>query len=251
LVNAISRDVPVYALQLHAFADGERPDETLSDAVKEIVELVRQVQPRGPYSVAGFSAGGTFAVAIAEELSKRGETTDFVCLIDSVPPSSVPIPSPLGSPQRLARLSKTVVGRVQEILEQPRPVPLLWSRTRAAAMRSVARWHGLWFKYQPKIDELFGELPNFSKDEVASMQRYLDAVVEHGFGKLALDLVLFRVPLDPPEGPYEEDLGWSRVTSGSVTVEVVEGRHRDLMTAAGCRELAARFNAYLAQRGAI
>jgi amino acid adenylation domain-containing protein len=248
LVDALSDDVPVYALQLRAFGGNERPDETLEEALREVVDLMQQVQPRGPYAIAGFSAGGVFAVAIAEELRARGEATDFVGLIDCVPPASVPTPSPLTSPRRLLRLSKTIAGRVEEILAETNSVQSLLQRSRDALRRNVGRWDGLWFKYQPTVEELFGALPNFSMREVETMQRYLDAIDGHRFDTLTLDLVLFRIPLDPPEGPYEEDLGWGRVTSGKVTVEQVAGKHNDLMTSAGCRELAARFDAYLKQR---
>jgi thioesterase domain-containing protein len=252
LVQALADDVPVYALQLHAFQDAEKPGETLGDAVKDIVDLMQRVQRRGPYAVAGFSAGGVFAVAIAEELRVRSESSDFVGLIDCVPPASVPIPSPLTSPRRLLRLSKTVAGRVQEIFDRPNPLPALWTRTRAAALRSVARWNLVELKYQPRIEELFGEIPvAFSKRDVDAMQRYLDAIVAHDLGEVAQDLVLFRTPLDPPEGPYEHDLGWQRVTSGRVTVEHVRGRHGDILTPAGCRELAAHLNAYLKRRPRI
>ena len=41
-------------------------------------------------------------MAIAEELRARGESTDFVGLIDTLPPKSVSVPSPFTSPRRLA-----------------------------------------------------------------------------------------------------------------------------------------------------
>ena len=103
--------------------------------------------------------------------------------------------------------------------------------------------------YRPRIEELLGEMPvHFSERDIEYMQRYLDAVVAHHFGELSLDLVLFRTPLDPPEGPFERDLGWRRVTTGRITVEHVRGRHGDILSSAGCRELAAHLNSYLAQR---
>ncbi|MEI9952093.1 MAG: amino acid adenylation domain-containing protein [Pseudomonadota bacterium] len=243
LVDAISASIPVYALQLHAFGGDDDPSESLSDAVKAVVTLMLQVQQRGPYAIAGFSAGGVFAVAIAEELAARGERCDFVGLIDSVPPASVPMLSPFTSPRRLLRLSRTVFGRVREIVERTRSISQLLLRATAAAQRSLARWHS---KYQPTIEELLGQVPvTFSRRDVETMQRYLDATVDHRFGQLSVDIVLFRVPLDPPEGPYEQDLDWSRVTQGKVFVEQMHGRHGDLMTSAGCRELAALMDSHL------
>jgi hypothetical protein len=37
-------------------------------------------------------------------------------------------------------------------------------------------------------------------------------------------------------------------SSGRVIVEQVPGRHGDVLTSAGCRELASHFNAYLKRR---
>jgi amino acid adenylation domain-containing protein len=249
LVQALSGEVPVYALQLLAFQDAERPGEKLRDAVKDIVDLMQQVQPHGPYAIAGYSAGGVFAVAMAEEVLARSESTDFVGIIDCAPPATVPMPSPFTSPRRLLRLSKTVANRVREILDRPRGLPELWTRTRAATLRSFARWNVLARKYRPTVGELFGEIPGtFSVRDVDAMQRYLDEIVDLQLGQLGLDLVLFRTPTDPPEGPYEHDLGWRRVTTGAVVVEQVGGRHGDLLTSRGCGELARHFNAHLRRR---
>jgi amino acid adenylation domain-containing protein len=249
LVDELTEEVPVYALELRAFRDAERPNETLSEAVTDVVDLMQRVQPRGPYAVAGYSAGGVFAVAIAEELRARSESTDFVALLDSVPPASVPIPSPFTSPERLLRLSKTVVGRVQEILSRSGAIPELLSRARAAARRGIARWNMFNVEYRPSIEELLGAIPvSFSKRDIDTMQRYLDAVVAHHFAETSIDLVLFRTPLDPPEGPFQHDLGWQLVTRGKVTIEQLSGRHGDVLTSSGCRELATLFNAHLKRR---
>ena len=42
---------------------------------------------------------------------------------------------------------------------------------------------------------------------------------------MPIDMVLFRVALDPFEGPHEEELGWRRVTTGRITVEYLPGTH--------------------------
>jgi len=59
---------------------------------------------------------------------------------------------------------------------------------------------------------------------------------------------LFRTPLDPTEGPFQDDLVWQLVTSGKVTVEQLRGRHGDVLTSSGCQELAEHFNEHLTRR---
>jgi acyl carrier protein len=57
LVEALSEDLPVYALQLHAFQDAERPGERLGDAVKDIVDLMQRAQPHRPVCHRWFLGG--------------------------------------------------------------------------------------------------------------------------------------------------------------------------------------------------
>ena len=249
LVDALSDDVPVYALRLRAFRDSEHPDQTLREAARDLADLMQEAQPRGPYAVAGYSAGGILALVIAEELRARGESTDFVGLIDSAPPNSVPVPSPLTSPRRLVRMLKAGVGRVRELLAGPRALPRIWRRARAAAVRSAARWNVLPIRYELTVDDIFVDMPvKFSDHEIKSMQRYLEAIVGHHFDGMPIDLVLFRTPLDPFEGPHEHDLGWRHVTTGRVIVEQVQGTHSSVLTPVGCQELVRRFEPYLMQR---
>jgi acetoacetyl-CoA synthetase len=47
------------------------------------VEVIRLVQPRGPYAIAGYSFGGLVAFEMARRLSAEGERVDTLALIDS------------------------------------------------------------------------------------------------------------------------------------------------------------------------
>ena len=132
------------------FLDGQ---ETLRQMAAYFASLMREVQSRGPYAVAGFSAGGVAAMAIAEELRALGESTDFVGLIDSLTPLSVSVPSPFTTPRRLVRFSRTLVVRTWEVLNRPRPLPELWRRARLAILRSLTRWNFL--EREHNFDEMF------------------------------------------------------------------------------------------------
>ena len=52
---------------------------------------------------------------------------------------------------------------------------------------------------------------------------------------MPIDMVLFRVALDPFEGPHEEELGWRRVTTGRITVEYLPGTHQSVLTPVALR----------------
>lgn len=251
LADALSEEIPLYALQTAAGARSCAGQETLRELARAFASRIQEVQPRGPYAVAGFSAAGVVAMAIAEELRTRGEATDFVGVIDSAPPSSVPVPSPFSSPRRLARLSRTALGRVRETLSGPHKLARLWSRTRRAVLRSAARWHILMLREDPTIREAVAEAQSQPSDaERERRHRYFEAIWTHEFVKMPIDMVLFRVALDPFEGPHEPQLGWQRVTSGTIMLEYLSGSHEDVLTPEGSRELASRLEAHLKLREA-
>ncbi|KAH5277151.1 non-reducing polyketide synthase elcA-like protein [Parastagonospora nodorum] len=62
-------------------------DRQLDDIVASYVESLQRHQPHGPYHLAGWSAGGVLAYAVAQELMATGEEIATLTLIDSPPPT--------------------------------------------------------------------------------------------------------------------------------------------------------------------
>jgi thioesterase domain-containing protein/acyl carrier protein len=64
-------------------------------ATKFVAEMVR-VQPEGPYSLAGWSAGGVIAFEMAQQLSRAGKVVDHLIFIDAPCPVTIePLPRSL------------------------------------------------------------------------------------------------------------------------------------------------------------
>ncbi|KAJ5249254.1 hypothetical protein N7468_000705 [Penicillium chermesinum] len=77
---------------------------SITSMAADLVELLRRQQPRGPYTLAGFSFGGLVAWAVAQYLEqKHGETIRLI-LIDSEALVQAPIP-----PQASMQDSQSVV----------------------------------------------------------------------------------------------------------------------------------------------
>jgi amino acid adenylation domain-containing protein len=81
LARALGPDQPVYGLQL---TDGMAGD--VEEMAARYVAAVREVQPRGPYSLGGWSAGGTIAFEMARQLAEAGEEVRLLALIDTPRP---------------------------------------------------------------------------------------------------------------------------------------------------------------------
>ncbi|RDG35631.1 beta-ketoacyl synthase N-terminal-like domain-containing protein [Streptomyces corynorhini] len=73
-------------------------------------ELVREVQPSGPYLLSGYSFGGSVALEMAAVLERAGERVERVVMLDSHPPEAYVG----GSADRLAFLAAfpTLIGQI-------------------------------------------------------------------------------------------------------------------------------------------
>ena len=83
LAKHLGSDQPFYALQAPG-VDGIRPPlDSVVAMAEEYVAAIRIVQPKGPYYVAGWSAGGVIAFEVAQQLLSAGESIAHLAILDS------------------------------------------------------------------------------------------------------------------------------------------------------------------------
>jgi hypothetical protein len=73
-------------------------------------------------------------------------------------------------------------------------------------------------------------------------------IMNHSFEIMPVNIVLLRTRLEPFEGPHEPELGWQRVTNGSIRVEYLSLPHSELLTPEGAPEVARILERYLLTR---
>ncbi|ANN17286.1 polyketide synthase [Amycolatopsis orientalis] len=97
----------------------ERIDEedTVEGKADCYLELIREIQPHGPYRLGGWSFGGCLAYETARRLTAAGERVDLVFLIDSI----LPLPA-AGKPVHEILLDR--FARFAEHVERTYGVPL-------------------------------------------------------------------------------------------------------------------------------
>jgi phthiocerol/phenolphthiocerol synthesis type-I polyketide synthase D len=90
LVSLLHPDQPAYGL--------ERIDEltTIEGKAARYIELIREVQPQGPYALGGWSLGGCVAYEMGQQLRAAGEEVAFVAMIDTI----VPLPPEPGKTEQ-------------------------------------------------------------------------------------------------------------------------------------------------------
>ncbi|MGO2511670.1 amino acid adenylation domain-containing protein [Marinomonas polaris] len=85
LLRHLSKSTPVFGLQATGLRHAARLPESIEEMAEEYLLQIKNVQPKGPYRLLGWSFGGLVAHAIAEKLQAEDETVSFLCMLDSYP----------------------------------------------------------------------------------------------------------------------------------------------------------------------
>ncbi|MDO7929923.1 amino acid adenylation domain-containing protein [Pseudomonas sp. KFB-139] len=251
----IAPDTPVYGLP--ALAWGEQQLQTMECMATRLIGLMREVQPHGPYRLAGWSFGGVLAYEIANQLIALEETVEFLGLIDSYYPRCVD-----QGRQRWTRehghalhlLDRCeVLGNASASSSEER------ARIAAslAALQSMAR--------QVDFDTLLQACreQNLLPAEIAALGRdelwhYLDREVAHGHALANYTVYPVPVPVHlfvaaerAEDAPLHEGyLGWEAVLpAAKLRCVSVPGNHQTMMEVPHIQELGLAINAALAEGG--
>ena len=71
-------DRPVYALRARGFDDGEEYFESIQEIVSTYHSHIKEVQPEGPYAIAGYSFGAMLAFEISKVLEDQQDEVRFL-----------------------------------------------------------------------------------------------------------------------------------------------------------------------------
>lgn len=86
---AMTGDSAVYAIRPRGVEEGETPCETLAEMAEYAIAQMKALQPRGPYPLVGYSAGGLVAMEMAQRLAAAGDDVPLLVLLDTYPSRAV------------------------------------------------------------------------------------------------------------------------------------------------------------------
>jgi thioesterase domain-containing protein len=217
LVRLLVTDRPVYGLAYGLAAQTAHRSADLplrvEDLAAQYVEEMRSVQPRGPYTLVGYSGGGLAALEMAQQLRALGETVGFLGMIDTFD---------LGRFGDLRRFPRLPLHRQTANFFRLPPIEIwlalynkyrLWSHQSMAATEALE--DRIWAAYRPQ--PYSGDLTLFTAKEPWSVRRDLPPV--------AAD--------------------WHQLIDGRVEIHEVPGRHRTVVVNPNARVLAAKLGACL------
>jgi len=166
IVSRLGPDQPVYGL-------GSSHPKSLQDVegvelrAANYLELVRQVQPHGPYCIAGFCAGGRVAYEMAQRLRADGEEVAFVGMINCWFPNY---------PTGRIRLLRAKMQRLRHQLRTARagdPMLIGYIRSKVQSRRNAAIERRKRAATRSQIEQ-----SGFQTTDVVQNQVLLDATIQ-------------------------------------------------------------------------
>jgi amino acid adenylation domain-containing protein len=234
LVRHLGGGQPAYGIR--DLGDLRRP---VARIAAEHVAALRQVQPRGPYYLAGWSFGGTVAFEMALQLERAGEGVAFVGLLDTVSPTLWP-------EWEIRSQVDAVVGFAREFAERGRrpfsldPGELEGLPFDELLRRAVEALHA-----QEAVPPAF--TGQAIRAACEAMWDRAASVAGYAGGRFGGTLTLFRASIPSERERHllaarpgmAHDLGWS-AHAARVDVRRVPGTHATLGAEPHVRDFAAR-----------
>jgi thioesterase domain-containing protein len=205
----------IYALQYPALTRRDLWLETVSDMAAHYLSEMRQVQPRGPYHLAGHSGGTIVALETAQQLRRLKETVGSLILI-GIPPISLTMQS---RSQRLSRLAWILAP-----LEASLGAPITFDREALLSLspgnRARAVLESVAFRAQGVADSEISDLR-----VIATVALILDqAFAEYTPRPYADSVVMLHEVDDPATRSLERTRGWADYFP-DLRVEDIPGDH--------------------------
>lgn len=119
LSRAIPAGRPIYAFQAQGLDGREPPHRSITEMASSYLSELLQVQPTGPYLLAGWSLGGLIALDVARQLTNQHYPVALVALLDThLRVSQRDIPE-MGDTSMLRRIARQLNITPEDLIAQP------------------------------------------------------------------------------------------------------------------------------------
>ncbi|HEX8811067.1 MAG TPA: amino acid adenylation domain-containing protein, partial [Terracidiphilus sp.] len=214
LARRLGLDQPSFGLHLPAAEASQLSRRcTLEEIAGAFVQKMRQVQPEGPYHLAGLCVNGVLAYEMARQLTAAGQEVALLVMFDAQNPVYYRDYSPEGLYNVLSR-------RIAFHLQKMKDV-----RASDLGMYVGERWQGVRRRWNRARWHLAYERGWRAQEDLQNLDRIVHPAAE-GYRPRSYDgrVVLFQ-STDWPEGQYWDlRLGWSTVAP-RLEYQRIEGAH--------------------------
>jgi acetoacetyl-CoA synthetase len=212
VVKHIRASHPIHGMQAKGIDGAEEPFDRIEDMAAFYLKAIKQVQPHGPYLLAGYSLGGLVTLEMAQQLTAVGEKVALLGMLDSYPDIRY-----LSLAQRARLVARLARRRATTTMKLPfgdalsliiRP-----SRRRSGAPR---------VSYKPPVDVSLSPAVQRAREcAYLALTRY-----KPRFYPGKIKFVRAELPTDFPADPAAV---WARLAA-EFEVETVPGDHLGIMS---------------------
>jgi thioesterase domain-containing protein len=232
LMSDLKTNRPIFGLQPLPLDGKHHIPRTIEAMAADYIAEIREVQPHGPYSLAGHSFGGRVSFEIAQQLARQGEHISFLGLIDTgLHDASTQDGAPVSDAARLSR-------RVYDLFRMLRWIgPALLKRQhdqlRWIGPALLKRQHDLRIRYGHSIP--FEHRPTFYDWLCSRANLHYVATPYPG-----------RITMFSSVGNSEQQrASWGPLARGGLTIFEIPASHDDMVLPPHSKLLAEYFDACL------
>jgi amino acid adenylation domain-containing protein/non-ribosomal peptide synthase protein (TIGR01720 family) len=233
LARYLGTDQPLYGLQARGLEGDQEPFTRIEDMAAYYIDALRQIQPHGPYMLAGWSSGGIVAFEMAQQLQQQHDVALLALLDTSAPQSSEAIDAPDDGEMITALLDPKYLPMTQKEFQQ------LGMEEQVSILLEVAKKADV-FPPDTGPQQVQRLLKMLKANAQATMQ-YTPQIYPH-------QITLFTSETSrkdmsgsaaTEEQHIAEDLGWAELSVRPVIVYNAPGEHTRMLNEPHVRVLAA------------
>jgi len=212
IAHHLEQDQPLYGFRSKGLSRTEFYKPELEYIAADYIDLMRVVQPRGPYMIGGLSLGVYIAFEMARQLENQGESVSLLALIDSGPSDveglrNIEAQFPLNLASQFAPdISAGEITAIDADLRLDYVLKKIKSLTSNHDYSQIERiapaWYGHLWAAERYMSKALADAPSYSYS-----------------GKITL----LRT------GEDETSMGWSMMSSQAVDVNILSGTHDSIL----------------------
>jgi amino acid adenylation domain-containing protein len=241
LAQHLGREQPFYGLEARGVDGEQEPLTRVEEMAAAYVEAVRAVQPRGPYLLGGWSLGGVIAFEMARQFQAQGETVNQLFLLDSVAPGVIRRGEEDDGLELLAGFATHLGLSLDGIAAPPADnFPHLGQAEQLAYLLGQLKEAGI--LPLDFDDEHFRRLLHVYGNNVRAVRSYRPKPLPVPTALIcSAQTAMDEIAADDPA------LGWRRLTTERLTLDVVAGNHFNMLREPHVSLLAVKLKELLTQ----
>jgi len=217
LVKHIDSPRAIYGMQARGTDGLDEPLDRIEAMAQFHLDAIREMQPRGPYFLVGYSLGGLVTLEMARQLTEMGESVGLLALLESYPARRY-----VSLEQRTRLALRVAIRHASNMLELPISDATAYFLRPSERLSHFSRdERGKLYRHPPTGVWSTAAMQRVRDSGYLALQRYRPSYYD---GKVAF--VAAREPSEFPDNPVAV---WGKLV-GALTIETAPGDHFGIIT---------------------